>query len=111
MATVSPHVLSSATWLRRQAKPLLREGHSQPQILSGGAEKSAVFRGAPASSLAEIRGRVHIAAGDDDHVLERRLAVPLDPRLDQHVDRPARHDQMLDIVAADENELTVCIID
>ena len=37
------------------------------------------------------------------------MPVAFDSRLDHHVDRSARHDQMLDIVAADEDELAVPI--
>jgi len=111
MATASADVLSSATGPAGQAKPPLPDCHSQGQVLAFRAGQSAVFsHRAQASGLAKVRHWPRIAPGDD-HVFERRLEMPVafDSRLDHHVDRSAGHDQMLDIVAADEDELAVGI--
>jgi hypothetical protein len=53
--------------------------------------------------LTEIGSGPGLATGDD-HVLERRLEMraSLDARLDHHVDRAADDDEMLDVVAPDE---------
>ena len=68
------------------------------------------LRACARSGLAEFRGWPRIGPGDD-HVFERgrQMLASFDPRLDQHVDGAAGHDQVLHIVAADENKLAAPI--
>ena len=66
------------------------------------------FRGGLA--FAEIRRWPEVALGDD-HVLLRRLQMGPSPDagLDHHVYRAANHDEVLDVVAPDEDEFAALI--
>jgi len=61
-------------------------------------------------AFAEIRRWPEVALGDD-HVLERRLQMrpPPDAGLDHHVYWAANHDEVLDVVAPDEDEFAAPI--
>ena len=61
-------------------------------------------------AFAEIRRWPEVALGDD-HVLQRRLQMGPSPDagLDHHVYRAANHDEVLNVVAPDEDELAALI--